>query len=161
MRKVISLLCSLTLILGSLSACKNVEPEIANYREQTKQLRSISFAELQSEIKNDESSIVYIGRENCPFCVKLVPELLSLQDKFKIKFSYFDVIKTNDEIDKFFDDNKLEYVPSLLCVGHGKVTNIPLDYNYVKTHGTYNVEEIMREIDNNILLTGSATTSKK
>lgn len=161
MRRIFGLLCSLTLILGSLSACKNVEPEIANYREQTKQLKSINFAELQSAIKNEQSSFVYIGRENCPFCVKLVPELLNLQDKLKIKFTYFDVIKTNDEIDKFFDDNKLEYVPSLLCVGRGQVTNISLDYNYVKTHGTYNTEQLTQQIEDHLIPSTSSPTSTK
>lgn len=147
MRRLTSLICSLVLLSATLVACEKVEPEIANYRKQTKQFQKVTLTELQTKIKAESDSLVYIGRENCPFCVKLVPELLDLEDKLKVQFYYLDVFKTDDAMDKFFDDNKLEYVPSLLQVGHGKVHNIPLDYNYVKKNGSYNSAELKKQLE--------------
>lgn len=159
MRRIISLMAVITLTAALFVACEKVEPEVANYREQTKEMQKVDLAELQKKIKADENSYIYIGRENCPYCVKLVPEILDLQDKLKIKFAYLDVLKSDEKMDKFFDDNKLEYVPSLLKVGRNKVYNIPLDYDYVKKHGSYNTEELSKQLETLITESSKATKS--
>lgn len=146
MRRVLSLISSVILTASLLVACQKVEPEVANYREQVKQFEALDLNSLKTKIKGEEHILVYVGRENCPYCVKLVPELLNMKDKLNLEFYYLNVIKTNDEMDKFFDDNKLEYVPSLLYCGKGEVNNIPLDYDYVKKHGSYNTEELTEQL---------------
>lgn len=152
MRKIISSFLALALCLG-MTACHTVAPEVAAYRKHVQSFDSLDLQQLNEKNKNKESFFVYIGRENCPYCVKLVPELLTIQKKLNIKFYYLNVIKPNKETDAFFDELKLEYVPSIVYSFEGEFHNIPLDYDYVKKNGVYESKKLYQDLKEAVDLT--------
>ena len=83
----------------------------------------------------------------------MVPELLTIQKKLNIKFYYLNVIKPNKETDAFFDELKLEYVPSIVYSFEGEFHNIPLDYDYVKKNGVYESKKLYQDLKEAVDLT--------
>lgn len=144
------LVLSLTFLLGACSGKDQGEAREYNekdYEEAVKSFTKLDIKELNSKIDKKESFLLYIGRKNCPYCVKLVPDLKNIMKGLAEETFYLDVEKTNKEMDAFFNKYKLEYVPSLLVFKDGKASEVKLDHDYAKTNGRYNIEEVKKALD--------------
>lgn len=139
MKKKILLVLTVLAIVLSLGACKSKEDV---YNEQVKIFKKVEIAELNKMIEEKKSFNIYLGRENCPYCQILVPQLDKLIKDEKVEIYYLDTLNTNKEMDNFFKEYKLEYVPSLMRFEEGKGEEIKLDHQQAKNVGKYEMEDI-------------------
>lgn len=138
MKKIAIVILSFVMLL-SLAACQSKEDV---YNNQVKDLTRIEMADLNKMIEEKKTFNLYLGRENCPYCQIIAPQLVDLVKKEKVEIFYLDTLNTNEEMDKFFKDYKLEYVPSLMVFTEGDGQEIKLNHNQAKTEGKYDMEEI-------------------
>ncbi len=149
-RIILILALSLAFILGACSSKdpgKTREYNEKDYEESVKNFTKLDIKELNGKIDKKESFFLYIGRKNCPYCIKLVPDLKDIMKDLGKETFYLDVEQTTPEMDAFFEKYKLEYVPSLLVFKEGKATEIKLDHNFAKANGSYNIEEVRKSIE--------------
>lgn len=137
-KKLVILLATFILIL-TFVGCQSKEDK---YLEQVKALKGIEIKELNKMIEEKKSFNLYIGRENCPYCLILAPQLSQLAKEDKIEIYYLNTIETNPEMDKFVKEHKIEYVPSLIVFKEGIGQELALDHRKAKQQGKYDIEKI-------------------
>lgn len=123
-KRIVVLLVALITLL-SLVACQSQEDK---YKSQVKAFKKVDVAEIKSMIEEKKDFNLYLGRENCPYCLILAPQLEELVKNEKIEVYYLDTVNTTDEMDNFFREYKLEYVPSLLVFSGGNAEEVALDH---------------------------------
>ena len=94
---------------------------------ETQNIKEITWDELiDLEKKTDHNRLVFVGREDCPFCQKFKPEIAEFAYNNDFIVYYYNTTKDRQESD--FDDKikhlKIDSVPSVLIVGKSKATNI-------------------------------------
>lgn len=139
MKKKLAIIVVALLMLLTFVACQSDEDK---YKDQVKALTAISSKELNKMIEDKKSFNLYLGRENCPYCRILAPQLSKLAKDDKVEIYYLDTLETDADMDKFFEQYKLEYVPSLMVFKAGKGQEIALDHNKAKEDGNYDIEKI-------------------
>ena len=88
--------------------------EPKNYEEAVSYFEEISIKEVKSKLENNDSFILYIGRETCPYCQRFVPKLAQAVYETKIKVYYVDSDSDErEEITKFAQLKGIKTVPSL------------------------------------------------
>ncbi len=143
MKKRIVVLLVALLTLLSLVACQSQEDK---YKSQVKAFKKVEVAEINSMIEEKKDFNLYIGRENCPYCLILAPQLEELVKNEKIEVYYLDTVNTTDEMDNFFREYKLEYVPSLLVFSGGNAEEVALDHQSAKVNGKYDINSIKEKL---------------
>lgn len=104
----------------------NTKVTIEEYNKNISDLKKISANELKNKIDNQESFIVYFGKETCPYCRNLSPVLKKFNDKINNSLFYFDINgKDNDDAMKNYIKNELNVkkVPTTLSFVKGTATN--------------------------------------
>lgn len=92
---------------------KNINKE--NY------LIDISYNELKEKIDNEETFVLYIGKEGCSACEDFNPKFKSIINKYKIKTYYLDLAKYSDEEEKYVVKNiSFSGTPTVLFMINGK-----------------------------------------
>lgn len=96
----------------------------------TKDFEKITLSELKDMQSEgvDESSIIYLGRETCPYCRDFVPTLNKASKEEDKNVYYVDTEKIISAEDKEYFTNvlKIEYVPSLIILNKDQeLTVIP------------------------------------
>ncbi|MCI8778826.1 MAG: thioredoxin family protein [Bacilli bacterium] len=64
--------------------------------------KAINANEFIDAYKGDETKLIYLGRPDCGFCVKFVPILTEVQNKYKFETLYLDINTVNQD-----DANKI------------------------------------------------------
>ncbi len=91
----------------------------------------------------DETKLIYLGRPDCGFCVKFVPVLTEVQNKYKFETLYLDINTVNqDDVNRiialnndFFSgsDTAYGYTPMTLIVKDGKILDSQIGYSSAST----------------------------
>lgn len=71
----------------------------------TNYIQDISYKELTEKMDNNESFVLYIGREGCSACESFNPKFTDIVNKYKIRVYYLDLAKYTDEEIKFVTQN--------------------------------------------------------
>lgn len=102
--------------------------------------KRISLEQLVERIKDKEETLVFLGRETCPYCVKFVPVLNESLSLLKIPVYYVDASTISYSSDTYneFSDLATGYTnayPTLIYIKNGKVVDGIVgytEYNKVK-----------------------------
>lgn len=105
--------------------------------------------QLDKDINDKQSRIVYFGFKDCPYCNDLLPILTDINSHFKQEIYYIDTRKnpnwkSNLDIDDYDlllthigkylnkdEDNKLHlYVPTIIFINEGKIIKFISPYEY-------------------------------
>lgn len=147
MKKRIALIVSMLTLALLMVACGSKEYTEKDYDEAVKSFKTIEAKDVNKKIANKEDFVLYLGRKNCPYCVKLAPDFKKIAKDLKVDVLYMDTLETNDEMDKFFKNHKLEYVPSILVFKKGVAEEVKLNHTYAKEKGKYPVDEVKKELE--------------
>lgn len=89
---------------------------------------------------------LYTGRKNCEYCVEFVHELSHIVTEENIKIYYLDSVteyeKSDEELKKFRDSCKIDFVPSLIYF-QGKDETMRFDNE--KEYSEKNMKEFLNE----------------
>ena len=86
---VIAILSVIIIAIRGVLILKNVNNE--------KYLKEITYTELKEKMLNEETFILYIGKENCSACQAFNPTFKSVINKYKIEVFYIDLETLKDE----------------------------------------------------------------
>lgn len=117
-----------------------------DYQKAVANFKEVKIDEVLAKIEKKEDFVLYVGRQTCPYCVKLAPGLDAAKADLGVDIYYLDSEKTNETMDKFFDDYKLEYVPSLLNFSKGEGKEVKLDHDYAKNHTGYPMDKVVKDL---------------
>ena len=111
--------------------------------------KDYTVKQLDKDIKNNKSMIVYFGFSNCPYCNDLLPILTEITNKYNQKIYYIDTRKksewkSNIDIDDYNlltsiigdyltldEDNILHlYVPTIIFINKGEIKSFISPYEY-------------------------------
>lgn len=136
MRKLLSILCTLTLLIG-LVACSSQEPF---------QKEEISAKQLQKKIDKKASFIFMVERDGCTYCKKLNKYIEKTQDEHKglkvyvLDSTDFGFQKESEESKKLISSTEngqilldlapyFLYTPAIYVIKKGKVDQVGVGYN--------------------------------
>lgn len=139
MKQVTKILACLILIT-LMVAC--TDPQIKAYRDSIDQFKEVDISEVNGMIQSKDDFFVYLGRENCPYCQVLVPDLAELAQELGQEIYYVNTLEETPDLDAFFATYNLEYVPSLLYFSQGEAKEIMLNHGYVDTHDHYPMDQV-------------------
>lgn len=81
----------------------------------------------QEKLDNDETFILYLGRDTCPYCQQYVPELMVAAENRGLTEIYH--IDTIDPLNKtFIDDNGINLTPTTYIVKDGVVVQTVIGF---------------------------------
>lgn len=94
----------------------------SNYQKLVADFKTIRVTEVPNLIKNQEKTLIYIGRETCPACVEFVPILSSAVKKTNIPIYYLDSTqsKTDEDFMRFKQTYGVIQVPTLMFINKGE-----------------------------------------
>ncbi|MCI6157650.1 MAG: thioredoxin family protein [Peptoniphilaceae bacterium] len=73
--------------------------------------------------QNKGEKLIYAGRLTCPYCRKLLPVFDPIAREKNLKVYYLDT-QDNTEFEDFAAEHGIEYVPALIYLKDGEVTNL-------------------------------------
>ena len=102
---------------------------ITNTKYDVSSFKEISYDEFMDKYKNDEKSLIYIGRSTCIHCINFVPILKQAQNEYDYITYYLDISKISEKqtseimkLDKFLDEN-FGMTPMVIVVSNGIIEN--------------------------------------
>lgn len=85
------------------------------YKENIKSFKVVPSKQADKLLESEDLSVVYIGRETCPFCRKFAKKLSSLTDKINTDIYYVDSDNLSDsEIKEFREKYNVATVPGFI-----------------------------------------------
>ncbi len=126
----------ITAIKGSSNETRNNNPKtttptqsVANY--DVSKFKAINTDQFIDAYKGSETQLIYLGRPDCGYCVRFVPVLTEVQEKYKFETLYLDIntVEKNDvnriiELNNEFftgENTAYGYTPMTLIVRDGKI----------------------------------------
>lgn len=101
-------------------------------------IQTITLEELTPDLPDDDRSLIYIGRKDCPVCQKFYPELEDMVAAEKINVYAYDTSKDVkrhlEDLNQFTGQLGIQTVPAVLVVKNGEVIEIfenPIDLDEV------------------------------
>lgn len=141
MKKLIIILSIFCLLLVG---CK--DKELDQYRYDIKEYKELSLDKVKEKIKKD-TFFLYVGRENCEYCQRFLPDLTKIKNDKTMEIFYLDTINESMEMDEFLISNNIEYVPSLIYIKDNELNFIFLDHNKSDQDGKYNIDQVETDIE--------------
>lgn len=88
----------------------------ANYLEQVAHFTEVSPSQADQLLAAGQGQVVYIGRQNCPYCRKFVAKLSALAQRHDLQVHYVQANhpEYSDDIASFRDKYGIQTVPGLL-----------------------------------------------
>ena len=85
------------------------------YKENIKSFKVVESKEADKLLENENLSVVYIGRETCPFCRKFAKKLSSLTNKINTDIYYVNSDNLSDnEVKSFREKYNVLTVPGFI-----------------------------------------------
>lgn len=85
------------------------------YKENIKSFKVVESKEADKLLESENLSVVYIGRETCPFCRKFAKKLSSLTDKINTDIYYVNSDNLSDnEVKSFREKYNVLTVPGFI-----------------------------------------------
>lgn len=116
------------------------------YRDSVVNFTKVDTFQATQKIENKDNFLLYIGRETCPYCAKLVPDLKTAMGEKNIEVFYLDVEDMTPDKRIFVDAYGVTEVPTLLTFKDGEYRSIFLDHEYSDENKQYPIEEITADI---------------
>ena len=93
-----------------------LEMELIAYEYATQKFINATTDSVAAKIKSNESFVLYIGRETCQWCRKLVPILGRITDEKEIAIYYLDSTnsETDEELSNFREKYGIKTVPAII-----------------------------------------------
>lgn len=116
---------------------------IIRINEKKENLVLINKSELQKHIESKDDFLLYIGSDDCKYCVKYKPDLIKFLEKEKKSVYYLNLTLNNkqrNEMRTYLYSMNIKYIPVVVEVKDGKIVEI-LD-------GTSQEKEIEEKIKN-------------
>lgn len=125
---------------GTPTVNETAEYDVSNFK-------TITPDEFVEAYKGDKLQLIYIGRENCGFCVKFVPVLNEAQKNYNFKTLYLDINTANNSVnpegmnkiielnEEFFTGENTSYgiTPMTLIVKNGEIIDYQIGYSEYST----------------------------
>lgn len=90
--------------------------------------KAINANEFIDAYKGSETQLIYLGSPKCGYCIKFVPVLTEVQEKYNFKTLYLDVSTTsNDDANKIIELNKDFFTGENTAYGFTPMTLIVKD----------------------------------
>lgn len=126
----------------------NDENELPEY--DVSEFKEVNYSELKKEIKSEDYTVVYYGREGCVYCSKFIPVMKEVQNDYGFKHLYFDTTlvynnntfvdedayKEITEINDFFEENFLS-TPMIAVFKDGKYVDGTVGYQEYSTYASF------------------------
>lgn len=95
----------------------------SSYQKAISNFHLITVETVQNNIKYGNDFILYMGQEDCPYCVEFVPLLSQISEDNDLQVIYLDTANTesDSEMSNFRDMHHIEFVPSLLIQNDGEL----------------------------------------
>lgn len=91
------------------------------YKEDVKSFKQIPSTEADKLLSSKKLTVVYIGRETCPYCRKFAKKLGALTDKLNTTIYYVNSENFSDnEISSFREKHHIVTVPGFIVSKNGK-----------------------------------------
>lgn len=155
-KKIIKYIISFIIILSFISIfymLSNKYADMSKYKTYSSDMDNMyinySVKQLDKDINDKKSRIVYFGFNDCPYCNDLLPILTDINSHFKQEIYYIDTRKnpnwkSNLDIDDYDlllthigkylnkdEDSKLHlYVPTIIFINEGKIIKFISPYEY-------------------------------
>lgn len=81
--------------------------------------KNISLDEYKNKITNKETFYIYIYSPQCPACKKSMSVVNGFIKKYKIEMLAVNTSEKENKDSKFFSNNKIEYIPTLIYYKNG------------------------------------------
>ncbi len=114
---------------------------IANY--DVSSFKAINTDEFIEAFNGSENTLIYLGRPDCGYCIKFVPVLTEVQNKYKFQTLYLDINTVSQEdvnriiaLDNDFftgKDTAYGYTPMTLIVKDGKIVDSQIGHSSAST----------------------------
>ena len=134
----------LTILASSCKGDKNIMEKYPSLKDESHIIKELSGKELIEKIANQESFVVLLGFEACPWCQALVPEYNAVGKKLEFKEIYYldikDMRDNPDSNDKIYYESLYSYfnevidknndrinAPTVLGVKDGKLVGYLID----------------------------------
>lgn len=150
---IIFIIVIIFLFIGFYLINCNKYADMSGYKTYTSDMdgmyKNYTVKQLDKDISNNKSMIVYFGFNNCPYCNDLLPILTDINNHFKQEIYYIDTRKNPDwksnldiddydllltHIGKYLnkdENNKLHlYVPTIIFINEGKIIKFISPYEY-------------------------------
>lgn len=124
---------------------KQTQADFDKYEESVKKFEKIEVSQVEKMITEKQEGLVYIGRVSCPYCVGFAPKLAKVNEELKAKIAYLEATGAPG-VKSFFEKNKIEYVPTLLYIKDGKLTDLNINEN-IQNFDDYKEEDIKAKIE--------------
>lgn len=121
MKKKIIIGCAiLILVISGFFIVK--EATKTDYQKAVENYESLKLEDVNNKVKNKESFILYIGTEECPYCVEFVKLLENKRREREFDISYFDekVGDTPENIQKLREQYQVDFLPRIIVFEKGK-----------------------------------------
>ena len=128
----------------------NDENELPEY--DVSEFKEVNYSELKKEIKSEDYTVVYYGREGCGYCSMFIPVMNDVQEDYGFKHLYFDVTQVYNfnnntfvdedtykeitEINDFFEENFLS-TPMIAVFKDGKFVDGTVGYQEYSTYASF------------------------
>ena len=95
---------------------QKLDDELIAYEYATQKFINATTDSVAAKIKSNESFVLYIGRETCQWCRKLVPILGRITDEKEIAIYYLDSTnsETDEELSNFREKYGIKTVPAII-----------------------------------------------
>ena len=100
-----------------------------NYNYDVSEFTEITYNEFMKKYKNENKTLIYIGRPTCIHCVNFIPILKEAQSDYGYETFYLDISKVSKKqftnikkLDSFLDKN-FGGTPMVIIVKDGQVLN--------------------------------------
>ena len=101
---------------------------LPNHGENTKRLTEVSFDGLKDLLKSKDTKMVFLGTDECIWCVHQKPVLEDLMTNKELDVYYLDTSKLEDkhfdELGKLHNDLERFGTPTFIFIKDGKVENV-------------------------------------
>ena len=87
-----------------------------NYNDYINDFSAIRVEEIEARIDKSQSTLIYIGRKTCPYCVAFAPMLHNVSNKQKIEIHYLDTENESTSMKKFRETHQIMSVPALIYI---------------------------------------------
>lgn len=152
---------TLVLLISNIKFTKEDSPttsgETANEDYDVSMFNSVNSEGFLELVNKESTSVIYLGRGTCGYCVKFLPTLQKAQKEIGYKTNYVDIEKVgedseatnkmiemiNNMSEQYNEANGTDYeslygyTPTVVVVGNGKIKNIWIGYSDYDTYASW------------------------
>lgn len=126
-RNLAAVIFIMVALLGGIS---NIMWTVSFHKEenagvQHANIREITLDELENVIVGNDKEIVYVGRDSCPLCEYILPDLITYIEAKNLKILYYnteqDRNSNKENMDKVLDSIPIDGVPFIMVVDQKEI----------------------------------------